>query len=94
MGYYIQTEQHFNKADVIMKTYGAEEITLLEARSIVDNPDTAVVCVIKNDLFEAAGFCYNGQELEAFALPHDHRPKRWLKMDRQRCKELTGYKGS
>jgi hypothetical protein len=37
-----------------------------------------LVCVVDNGFFEAAGYCFNENEFEAFNSPSDPRPKIWL----------------
>lgn len=93
MGYYIQCNSNTGKADAICKEYGAKKVTLNEATDKINDPQTAIICVVSNGFFEAAGFCYNDRELMEFAEPTDYRPKTFLAMDRRVAKELTGYTG-
>lgn len=91
MGYYIETKTLFDKTSIIQQQHGAEVISLGEARRLVADPNVAVICVISNLAFEAAAFCYDMDELEAFADKTDLRPRVWLKMNRELAKSLTGY---
>jgi hypothetical protein len=95
MGWYIQTESNKGKADAIIRDHGAKEVSTLEALEALGEPGVAVVCVVDNQAFgfEAAGFCFNEREFNDFNLPDDPRPRRWLTMDRDKCKKLTGYTG-
>ena len=90
MGYYIQVPKDLYKANQIMALYDAEKIN--EPSSLSGIPvNEAVICVVENGLFDAAGFCYSERELQAFAYP-DGRKKTWLKMDRALAEKLTGFR--
>lgn len=92
MGYYIQGPTK-GKAAFICQTYGGFLTSLQHGReTIKERPDLALICVVDNGAFEAAGFAYDERELEAFAND-DGRAKTWLLLDRDKVKELTGYKG-
>ncbi len=45
--------------------------------------DKAIICVVDNGPFEAAGFAYSQRELDFFSIP-DGRPRTWVVMDRKR----------
>lgn len=93
MGFYInQTTKRklgaIGKADALIEDEGAIELPF--------PPDTlptdkGIVCVVNNGPFEAAAFAYSQREMEAFNDTEDRRVKRWLVMDLQRAKELSGY---
>lgn len=91
MGYYIETQSSRNKAQYLIDKYDAEAVSFLVAEQAF-NEGYGIVCVMDNGLFEAAGFAYSRDELEAFAYP-DGRPKTWLKMDRTKAAQLSGYAG-
>ena len=92
MGYYIQVPQNKNKADQIAKVYGGE--VLIHTPKFEDTPPgKALICVVDNGLFEAAAFCYNGDEFSAFSDPRDGRPKTWVVMAYDKACVLTGYDG-
>lgn len=38
----------------------------------------AIVCLVDNRIFTAAGVCDTERELRAFTGPTDHRPKKWF----------------
>jgi hypothetical protein len=94
MGYYLQAPSNHNKADFLCKEHGGRVITLVEASSIMNDPnsDCAVVCVVNNGIFEAAAYCYNIQEFHQFSDPLDTRPKIWLRFDDvNKIRSLVGY---
>lgn len=88
MGYYIQGPT-YDKAQYIQENYGGE---LAQPEYPSKLPaGKAIICVVDNGFFEAAGFCYDDREFEAFFDPSDHRPKTWVVMDLEKAKELSGY---
>lgn len=91
MGYYIETPMNTNKAEWLIGTHGAKAITPNEARQ-AHADGKGVVCVVNNGHFEAVAFIYSEQELSDF-MPSasDHRPRRWLVMDLDVAKKLSGY---
>lgn len=93
MGYYIQAPTRKDKANFLIAEYGAK---IVGHDSDVPEWDEneAIICVVDNGAFEAAGFAYSPQELSAFAAPDRgdyQRPCVWLKMDLAKAKELSGY---
>ena len=64
-----------------------------ETQYMVDEmpTDRAVICVVNNGPFEADAFAYDKDEMDAFNDPQDGRPKRWLVMDLNTAKKLTGF---
>ena len=91
MGYYIETGKLFDKARDIAKVHGAKFVSRDDAKNSLSDKSLAVVCVKTNHLFDAAGFCYDEGEFEAFNQPTDYRETKWLTMDREKCKKLTGF---
>jgi len=90
MGYYIQCPENNNKADYIVSSLGGITVSLKEAEKAVENSSVAVICVVENAFFEAAGFCFNKEEFNCFADPSDTRNKKWLIVhDRDLIKKLT-----
>lgn len=77
MGKYINTNSknetipHQGKAKSLIDD-GA--LLLLDKPTFQDN----LVCVVDNGLFEAAAYCYNESEFQAFNDPQDFRFKLWL----------------
>lgn len=93
MGYYIECEHPVGKAMQICRDHGAERSTWAECREVVQNAtsDKAVIVVVNNGMFEAAGFAFDVDEFKAFTLPDDERPRSFLIMDRKKAEELSGY---
>ena len=90
MGFYIDGPAK-GKAPFLRSEYDAEFIN--EPVSFKDIPkDKALICVVDNGPFEAAGFAFDNREFEVFSAPGDPRPKRWMIMDREKAVELTGFK--
>ncbi len=89
MGYYIEVPKDKNKAQQIVQLYGGR--IALSPPSFEDiTPDEAIICVVDNGSFEAAGFAYNQDELFVFS-DMDGRQKTWVIMNHQKACELTGY---
>ena len=90
MGYYIN---HTKAGPLPPKSKAAALIANEDAVEVMSpefNPDVALICVVDNGSFEAAGFCFSREEMMEFSKTY--RPTRWLTMDLARAKELTGYK--
>ena len=62
-----------------------------EAEKEVVRKKDAVICVIDNGLFEAAGLIYDKNEFIEFTLPMDMRKRTFLKMDKELAHKLSGY---
>lgn len=108
MGYYIEVDALHGKAQLIADgkalirgedgwepapPYKAQIIP--RPRSFADIPDgKALICVIGNSLFEAAGYCYDEREFEAFTDPSDHRPREWVLMDKPMAEVASGRGGA
>ena len=92
MGFYIPCRENRNKADQILASIPSKRISQEEAKSHIGT-DKAVVCVVDNGLFEAAAYCYNENEFEAFTLSEDNRPKIWLLIeDKDKVEKITNFK--
>lgn len=89
MGYYIEVPENHGKAQQIVDLYGGR---IIYEPPTFENitPGYAIICVVDNGPFEAAGFAYNQAELNVFTVP-DGRPRVWVIMDRKKACELTGY---
>ena len=93
MGYYIQASSTHGKAEFIAKEYAG---TLLPnpPGNFCDIPnDKALVVAFCNGPFEAAGVAFDEREFNVFLNPKDYRPKKFVLIDLEKAKELTGYKG-
>ncbi len=89
MGYYIEVPENKGKAQQLVDIHGAT--ILKEKPAFFAHSDKAIICVVDNGLFEAAGYAYDEKELNEFAY-HDGRPRTWLVMDKNLACELSGYK--
>jgi len=90
MGFYIQAPTATGKAEYLVENEGAEVIPCPENYADIPS-DEAIICVVSNGPFEAAGCAFDEREFEEFKFP-DGRPRTWLKMAKARAKELSGYK--
>lgn len=91
MGYYIECEKHLGKANQLVEKYGAIRLSK-RPENFSDVPETtAIVVVLENGLFDAAGYCYDEREMLAFDSPRDYRKKHWLLMDKDLVNKLTGF---
>lgn len=89
MGYYIEAPAVHGKAGYLVMTYGAERVT--RPASFASIPEgKALVMVIDNGIFEAAGFIYSEREFED-VVSSDGRPREFLYMDRLTTELLSGY---
>lgn len=92
MGRYIQTGDAVkNKAAIICSEFDGEIITVEQAEELISDPESvAIVCVVDNGPFEAAGYCYDRSEFNEFSSPGDARPKTWIAIrDVQRVREAA-----
>lgn len=92
MGYYIQVPQNKGKAQQLVDLYGAEILPRMPA-TFADIPEgKALICVVDNGPFEAAGLCYSEREFEAFDAMDkgDQRSRTWVLMERVLAFQLAG----
>lgn len=95
MGYYIEVPKNKGKAQQIVELFDGRILSSIPNFEDA-KPDEAIICVVDNGPFEAAGFAYDKAELEAFNRPDSYgyqRPRTWLIMNRKKACELTGFKG-
>jgi hypothetical protein len=87
MGYYIQLPNNQNKAKQLVDLHNAELV--LSPESFDFSKDKALICVVENQLFEAAGIAFNPDERDAF-LPTatDRRPRTWVMLPKTKVTEL------
>ncbi len=69
MGYYVNPETE-TKEEFLTRV--GERVT---SPTYPTNPTKAIVALVDNGLFSAAGICYSRRELEAFTSPTDRRPR-------------------
>jgi hypothetical protein len=70
--------------------YTAEIVTPPPAWADVPE-DKALICVVSNGMFEAAGLAYSEAEYDEFRR-EDGRPRTWVLMDKQVAYQASGYK--
>lgn len=93
MGYYIQVSNPKGKAQQLVDLYSAT-ILPMRPEAFEDVPDNlALICVVDNGPFEAAGLCYDRDEFVDFAdTDHgDTRPRQWVLMDKAVANQLSGF---
>lgn len=91
MGFYIETPgQVIDKTKRLVKDYGAGIVNPPSSFDQVPE-DKALICVVTNPFFEAAGYCYDEREFAVFSNIRDDRPKTWLLMDKKLAEKLSGY---
>lgn len=91
MGYYIQTPAPTDKAVQIAKLYGGQIIT--KPAKFSDVPaGKALIVVLHNGPFDAAGFAYSDAEFQSFTDSRDQRDKDFVLIDREKACELTGFR--
>ena len=93
MGYYIQTPLNKSKAvQIVAQNKGA--MIIPQPRSFKDVEFIlGLICVVTNEHFEAAAFCYNEKEFKEFTDPADKRPKIWVVMPRAAAEKACNFKG-
>lgn len=90
MGYYIQTPSSFDKATQICALYDGKQID--KPKSFEQIPeDKALIVVVQNGFFDAAGYAYDEREFKAFTEPDDSRPKSFVLIDKEKAKKLSGF---
>lgn len=90
MGYYIEAPAVHGKAQYLMDSYDAEVISAPASFSPPEGK--ALVLVVDNGIFEAAGYVHDQREFDAFTCnPADVRPRIWLLMDKVTAELLSGY---
>ena len=90
MGYYIQTSGNHGKAREICELHGGTIIGQPKEFSQID-PVDGLICVVDNEIFEAAAYCYSEEEFNEFAR-EDGRQKQWLVIPRNLAESLSGFK--
>ena len=91
MGFYIEMGISSGKEEWLLKSHNA---ILTRCPDSFDDipPDKGLICVVDNYIFEAAAYCFSESELKAFSDLSDHRPKKWLLVDKGVAETLSGYK--
>ena len=90
MGYYINET---SKGDPLPAQNKAQCLVACGDASVIDKPhsfEPGIVCVVENSFFDAAAYCFNATELNAFGY-NDGRSRTWLKMDDGLARKLSGF---
>jgi hypothetical protein len=90
MGYYIETGTVKDKARIIAERYNGLIVPKPPSYEVVPE-DTAIIVVLDNGPFKAAGFAYSKQEFEEFTDPNDGRRKTFVLIDKALAKKLTHF---
>lgn len=93
MGFYINHPEmnSLGKVDFIVSNLGGEIIP--QPETLQDIPeDKALIVVVNNGMFEAAGYAFDQGEFESFTWERNKRPKVFVQMDKQQAEKLSGYK--
>lgn len=88
MGYYVNVDSKKNNLPVKGKVVALinDGAKIVEPEPFVEN----LICVVDNNIFEAAAYCYSINERDAFLYDGTNRQKIWL--THPKAKELSGYK--
>ncbi|HET6887744.1 MAG TPA: hypothetical protein VFH87_07450 [Candidatus Udaeobacter sp.] len=89
MGYYVELPLPREKAEQLVRLYGAELV--LSPEDFNFKGDDALICVVENGLFDAAGIAYSPHERDEFNDPEDTREKVWLKLPKKVAIELCPH---
>jgi len=87
MGYYVEVPENLNKAEQLHRLYGAELV--LTPENFDFDGDYALICVVENGMFDAAGIAYDETARDEFNNPKDDREKTWLKLPKSVVKKLN-----
>jgi hypothetical protein len=86
MGYYIETPRDKNKAQQLFELYHAELVLAPETFNF--NGPNALICVVEDELFDAAAIAYDASERDSF-LVDDGCEKVWLALPKIRVHLLN-----
>lgn len=90
MGFYIPALYPKDKAKQIQSRYGG--VILSRKPQFADIPQhRALIVVVDNGPFEAAGLAFSEDELDAFTREDDERHKEFVLLDKKLAHELTGF---
>jgi len=95
MGFYIEVPRNKGKAQQLVDLHGARILDSKPSFNEVAESE-AIICVLDNGAWEAAGFAYDERELGRFTKPDFYMPQRpriWLIMNKQKACKLSGYRG-
>lgn len=90
MGYYIPGPPQ-GKVEYLTRVY--KDATVIPVPDSFNVPDDkALVCVVENPHFDAAGYCYNEREFKEFTDTSDPRHKTWVLMDKDDAELESGFR--
>ena len=90
MGFYVQTDNPLRKTEYLVLKRGGRLID--KPKTFSDIPeDKALIVIVDNGIFEAAGLAYSQAEFESFTLPTDHRQKKYVLLEKKLAHTLAGY---
>jgi hypothetical protein len=84
MGYYIDTPLPTRKAEQLISLHDATKVNPSQHDF---NSDKALICVVENGSFDAAGIAFSENERDTFMYP-DGRPKTWLSISKEKAIQL------
>ena len=89
MGYYINVPASHGKAAQLEDMHGGE---ILPSQPEYGSwpAGKALIVVVHDAFFEAAGYAYDEAEYRAFTDPSDTRPRQFVLMDKARAEVLSG----
>lgn len=90
MGYYIDGPLK-GKAQYIIDEMEGEMLSKPPVQLNEIPEDKALICVLHHETFDAAGYCYNQEEMMAFDDPTETRHMTWLLMPKDRAIKESGY---
>lgn len=90
MGYYIEAPVLHGKAAWLADNYEVTRLPHAPASFSEVPEDKALVMVIANPMFEAAGYVYSQREFDD-VVDTDMRPREFLLMDKLTVELLSGY---
>jgi hypothetical protein len=86
MGYYLEPQDNLPRKPS-KKAFLENDGIKLKGPEWPLDPDRALVCLIFNGAWWAAGVCYSKAEMEAFNRPDDARQKTWFWLTKEKCYE-------
>lgn len=89
MGYYLEPANNV-PGKPSKKAYLEKEAKKIPAAAWPDDPSLALVCLMFNGAWWAAGVCYSKREMGAFNDPNDGRERTWFHMSKEKCFEAMG----
>lgn len=90
MGYYI------NPPNISKEAWLEQNATQIPRPEWPADPDVAIVCMVDNGPFRAAGICYSREEMQSFAAPDlvsgRQRPRTWWIVSKDKLYAVSDIK--